>query len=102
MVRIKRFTNPHGQQQHTAAHSAVVPPATSAKRPLQHDELEEEMAEWLCGSSGRRLFKDDDAGVGDDDADGVRINIWQHNKDQFFVVVAPPLLELSNIETQPI
>ncbi|KAH0455404.1 hypothetical protein IEQ34_015436 [Dendrobium chrysotoxum] len=34
MVRTRRFTRPHGQQQTTAAHSAAVPPATSATRLL--------------------------------------------------------------------
>jgi len=58
MVRTKRLTNPHGQQQHIAAHSAVVPPANSPKRLLQEEELEE----LACPKSGRLFINDCDDG----------------------------------------
>lgn len=51
MASTRRLKRPHGQQQHTAAHSAVVPPATSASRELLPDEDEG----WVL-NKGWRLF----------------------------------------------
>jgi hypothetical protein len=47
MARYSRFTSLQGQQQHTAAHSTVVPPATLANRQLP-DEA------WFVRSGCRR------------------------------------------------
>lgn len=60
-MRTKRLTNAHGQQQQIAAHSAVVPPAISPKRPLQQEEPEE----LACLKRGRRFINDEE------DANGI-------------------------------